>query len=74
MKRRQGVATWWLPAAALVFEREARRRPGTRQGSCRRRRGAAGFGRLRCGGWLAGEIEGEGRRLVVVGMDLGGSR
>ena len=28
----------------------------------------------RCGGWLAGEIEGEGRRLVVVGMDLGGSR
>jgi len=28
MKRRQGVATWWLPAAALVFGREAKRRPG----------------------------------------------
>ena len=41
-----------------------------RQGSCRRRRGVAGFGRLRCGGWLAREIEGEGGGLAVRGWTM----
>ena len=47
MKRRQGVATWWLPTAALVFgrrgEEEARDEAGLvqeKEGRCRIRAAA----------------------------------
>ena len=72
MKRRQGVATWWLPAAALVFgrrgEEEARDEAGLvqeKEGRCRIRAAAlrwlARWGNRGRGSEAGGSGDGSGR-------------